>query len=316
MNHYPSYLKQFHGLPVHLFDAEGDGRGRLRPEPASVAWKLSADRHHAFAPLWQRFLDEVRPEEVTALVIGAWWQSWDEHGIDPVLDLLTAEAHRFPRLRALFLADVESEETEISWIRQGHLSRVLRAWPELEEIGVRGAEGLVIEPVRHDRLRTLRIESGGMPAEPVRALAACTFPALRHLELWLGTPDFGGDCEAEDITALLTALGHCPELRHLGVKNSDIQDSVAAAVAQAPVVAGLTSLDLGMGTLGDEGAGALLSGQPLTHLRVLDLRYNFLSDELAQRLRETLEPHGVGLVLTPAPRNRHNPGARYVAVGE
>ncbi|MFE0512154.1 STM4015 family protein [Streptomyces sp. NPDC058964] len=320
MRFHPSHLKRFHNLPVHAFGPAGDDgpgrRPRPRPEPASVAWKVTTDCDQALEPLWRRFLDDVRTQEVTALVIGAWWQEWDEHGIGPVLDLLTADAHRFPRLRALFLADVESEESEISWIRQGDLTRVLRAWPGLEEIGARGADQLVIEPLRHDRLRTLRIESGGLAADPVRALAACEFPALRHLELWLGTAEYGGECAAEEVTALLTALGRCPGLRHLGVKNSDIQDAVAAAVAEAPVVAGLTSLDLSLGTLGDEGGAALLSGQPLTHLRSVDLRHHFMSDELACRLRETLEPHGVELVLTPARRPSYRPEARYVAVGE
>jgi hypothetical protein len=39
-------------------------------------------------------------------------------------------------------------------------------------------------------------------------------------------------------------------------------------------------------------------------------------DALVQRLRETLEPHGVDLVLTPVRRRGHCTGARYVAVGE
>jgi len=54
-------------------------------------------------------------------------------------------------------------------------------------------------------------------------------------------------------------------------------DAVAAAAA-APVVARLETLDLSQGTLGDDGAQALLAGQPLTHLRKLDLSYHFISD--------------------------------------
>ncbi|MER5748909.1 STM4015 family protein [Streptomyces sp. NPDC002088] len=316
MSYYPSHLTRFHGLPVHVFPFATDDRRTPLPEPASVAWKFIADWEEPFEQLWRRFLDEVRTDEVTALVVGAWWGKRDERGIDPVLELLTAEAHRFPRLRAVFLADLESEESEISWIKQGDVTRVLRAWPQLEELGVRGSEDLVIEPLRHDGLRTLRIESGGLAPAPVRALSACEFPALRRLELWLGTTWYGGDCTVEDIEPLLGALGRCPELRHLGLQNSDIQDEIAAAVAAAPVVAGLESLDLSMGALSDEGGAALLSGQPLTHLRSLNLRHHFMSDELVQRVREALEPHGVDLDLTPARRRTHSAEGRYVAVGE
>ncbi|MFE9773262.1 STM4015 family protein [Streptomyces sp. NPDC005931] len=316
MRYYPSHLTRFHDLPVHDFHAPGDGPAPQLPAPASVAWRLTAEWEVPFEQVWSRFLSDVRTEEVTALVVGAWWEEWDEHGINPVLDLLTAEAHRLPRLRALFLADVESEETEISWIRQGDAGRVLRVWPGLRELGLRGAEDLVLEPLRHTELRTLRIESGGLPPAPVRALAACDLPALRRLELWLGTAWYGGDCTAADVRTLVASLGTCPELRHLGLRNSDIQDDIAAVVSAAPVVAGLESLDLSMGVLSDEGGAALLTGQPLTHLRSLDLGHHFMSEEMTDRLREALEPHGVSLTLTPARRRGHRPEQRYVAVGE
>jgi hypothetical protein len=314
----PSHLKQFHGLPVHRFDGpeERQGPGPDLPAPASVAWRLSADWEIPFEERWTAFLDRVCTQEVVALVVGAWWQEWDEHGITGCLDLLTAEAHRFPRLRALFLADVESEEAEISWIGQGDVSRVLRAWPGLYDLGLRGADGLVVEPLRHASLRRLRVESGGLPRDPVRALAACELPALHHLELWLGTSWYGGECTAEDVRALLTAPGHGPGLRHLGLCNSDIQDEIAAEVASAPLVAGLDSLDLSMGTLGDEGATALLSGQPLTHLRALDLGHHFMSEAMTRRVAEELGPHIPDLGLTPVRRRAYGPGERYVAIGE
>ncbi|MER6981275.1 STM4015 family protein [Streptomyces carpinensis] len=339
MSYYPSHLTGFHGLPVHDFtlpDHDGpesggsrpgsreavilepaDGaRGASRPAPGSVAWRLSALwQELPFDVLWRRFLEEVPTEEVTALVVGAWWEEYDEHGIDPVLDVIVAEAHRFPRLRAVFLADVESEETEISWIKQGDVTKLLRAWPRLEELAIRGAEDLVVEPLRHEGLRTLRVECGGLPREVVRALGGCAFPALDRLDLWLGTVWYGGDCAREDVDALLVSLGGLPRLRHLGLRNSDIQDDIAAAVAAAPVVAGLHSLNLSMGALGDDGGGALLAGQPLTHLKSLNLNHHFMSEALTGRLSETLAPHGVDLALAPARRLRHAQG-RYVAVGE
>ncbi len=56
-------------------------------------------------------------------------------------------------------------------------------------------------------------------------------------------------------------------------------------MAAALIVARLEVLSLAMGTLGDEGAEALLSGQPLSHLKILDLRHNFVTEPLAARLR-------------------------------
>lgn len=64
---------------------------------------------------------------------------------------------------------------------------------------------------------------------------------------------------------------------------------MAAALASATVVPQLTSLSLAMGTLSDEGVEALLQGQPLTHLRELDLSFHFIGDEMMLRIWTALE---------------------------
>jgi hypothetical protein len=75
-----------------------------------------------------------------------------------------------------------------------------------------------------------------------------------------------------------------------------------------------------MGVLTDQGAAALLGGQPLTHLKRLDLHYNYLSEEMCDRLRETLEPAGVDLDLDPrdAEQDIEEDGSvwRFVSCGE
>jgi hypothetical protein len=48
---------------------------------------------------------------------------------------------------------------------------------------------------------------------------------------------------------------------------------------------------------GDCAAAALLAGRPLTHLKKLDLHYNFLSEPFRQRIRQALEPAGVEVDL-------------------
>ncbi|WP_409061433.1 STM4015 family protein [Streptomyces sp. SYP-A7185] len=319
MGYRTAHLDWFHGLPVFAFPCEGDGPREALPSPESVAWRFGrtdGDGDITFEQQWQRFLDSVPLHKVRAMVIGRWWQEYEDVGIDAVIESLCAARDRLTGLRALFLADVLSEEFEISWIRLGDLTPLLKAFPLLEKLGVRGGEGLVLEPVHHMALRELRFESGGLPAAPVRALGACEFPALDHLELWLGTSWYGGDTAIEDIAPLLAPGVRMPSLRHLGLQNSDIQDEIAAAVAGASVVPQLDSLALSMGALSDDGAAALLGGQPLTHLRTLDLHHHFLSAPMTQRVRFALEPHGVRVDLRRGRAAAERSEARYVAVGE
>jgi hypothetical protein len=69
--------------------------------------------------------------------------------------------------------------------------------------------------------------------------------------------------------------------------------------------------------LSDAGAAALLAGQPLIHLRRLDLHHHFLTDAMQARLRDELEPFGVEVDLSDAQdASDENAEDRFIAVSE
>ncbi len=330
------HLLESYGLPVFDFPRPG-GSGRSRrsgrksdaaaelPAVDAVAWRISADTYDAeesWPEAFARFAAAVDITRVRGIVVGSWKEAYAD-GPQPVIDTLLDARAKLTALRALFLGDMVSEECEISWINQGDVTPLLAGFPELEEFGVRGGTGLSLQPVTHQRLRSLIVETGGLPADVVRAIAASDLPSLEELELWLGTSEYGADSEISDLAPLLAGT-RLPSLRHLALCNSEIQDEIAAAVAAAPVVAQLETLDLSMGVLTDEGATALLGGQPLTHLKELDLHHNYLSDPLRERLREVLESAGVILDVDPGyaeedqDQDEDEDGEvwRFVAVGE
>ncbi|MGP2439904.1 STM4015 family protein [Streptomyces sp. JW3] len=292
----PDHLRHFHGLPVFDFPEAGDDRP-LPADPGSVAWRLrcgqGAENEDAY-DYWNRFFATAPLDGIRALLIGSPWYGFDGGGLDDSMPMM---AERLTGLEALFLGDVDMEESEVSWIEQSDLTPVLDAFPGLRELGVRGGTDLEFPVVRHEGLRTLRFESGGLPRQVVRNVAASDLPALQYLEMWLGVEDYGGDATVADLRPLL-AGDRLPALRHLGLQNSLFQDDIAAAVAQAPVVARLDTLRLSMGSLGDEGAEALLRGRPLTHLRYVDLHHHYLSDAMMLRVWEALEPAGVRVDLS------------------
>jgi hypothetical protein len=176
------------------------------------------------------------------------------------------------------------------------MTGLLAGFPQLEQFGVRGSEGLALPVRRYENLHSLAVQSEGVDGAVVRAIGASDWPVLEHLELWLGSPESGESFQLADLEPILSGA-RLPRLRHLALCNSVIQDDVAAVVATAPVVARLEVLDLSMGTLGDEGAQALLGGHPLAHLRQLDLHHHYISKPFRQRLRQALEPAGVTLDL-------------------
>lgn len=314
------HLEELYGLPAFTFPRRGETPREL-PQPDAVAWRITSDTYdesEKWAEAFARFCSAVDTTRVRALIVGPWEEAYDRSS-DVVVEALVAERDRLPGLRSLFLGDLVMEEAEISWITQTDVAPLLSAFPALEEFGVRGGQGLEFPALRHDALRTLIVETGGLPVGVVRGVGASDLPALENLDLWLGTSWYGADAEAADLEPILSGA-RLPRLRYLALRNSEIQDEVAAAVASAPIVARLEVLDLSMGTLGDDGATALLAGQPLTHLKKLDLHHNYLSEPLRQRIRETLEAAGVEVDLDPddADWDTEDDGTvnRYVSVGE
>ncbi len=312
------HLTEFYGLPV--FDMpSGEFAAADLPAADSVAWRLSHDwndEHDGIDHVWERLLDSVDTSRVTALILGPWGEEMYDDTLGPELQRVIDAKDRFPALKAFFLADLVGEENEISWIQQVDLSPLLSAYPELEELGARGAHS-AFTPLKHASLRTLRLESGGMAAAVVHGISESELPALERLELWLGSESYGGDTTVADLAPLLSG-SRFPALRHLGLQDSEIQDAIAEAVAHAPVVPMLESLALSMGILTDAGAEALLTGQPLTHLTRLDLHYHFLTDAMMQRLRDALEPAGVRLDLSEQEKPDDDDGRQwhYIAVSE
>ncbi|GAA1398600.1 STM4015 family protein [Kitasatospora putterlickiae] len=313
-----NHIEAFHGLPVFDFVAAVDEGAEL-PEPAAAAWKIAIEfeADQDWVTRWQQFLDRVDVSRVTAVVVGEWSQDGPESFAEPLAAILGA-AERLPALRGLFIGDITYEENEISWIDMVDVSPVLTAFPLLAELVVRGGcdepeEGgtTLFQPVRHEHLRALRFESGGLPGEVPRAVAASELPALERLEFWLGVENYGGTTVLADLEPFLDGA-RFPALRHLGLQNSEFQDGIAAAVAHAPVVPRLESLNLSMGVFTDQGATALLEGQPLTHLKSLDLHHHYLTEAMQQRLRESLP----GVALDLSEPGKPDDQWQYVAVAE
>lgn len=312
-----NHLQELYGLPA--FDFPSDGAKAELPAPASVAWRIAVEAYESedqWEEAFARFAEAVDTTEVRALIAGSWSDSY-ESGPEGVIAAVVEARDRLPALRSLFLGDIIGEECEISWINQGLVNPLLDAFPELLEFGVRGGQELRFTPFRHERLRSLTIETGGLNAEVVRAVGASDLPALEHLDIWLGVGNYGANTEVADLAPILAGT-RLPSLRYLALRNSEIQDEIAISMASAPVVAGLEVLDLSMGTLGDEGAEALLAGQPLTHLKKLDLHHNYLGETMRERVLATLGASGVEVVAEQGDIDwvEEDPDFRYTAVSE
>ncbi|HWS39371.1 MAG TPA: STM4015 family protein [Actinoplanes sp.] len=299
------FLTTFAGLPVVAADDDD-----LPAGPSEVAWRLDMDydaEDGDFRRAFEKLLQRTGPAGPTALIIGDWGDPGQPFPFATLIDA----ADRLTGLRSLFIGEMSYEQQEISWIFQADYRPLLTAFPALERLWIRGDGDLAFSPMRHEGLRELVIQSGGLPTSVLEDLLACDLPHLSRLELWLGVDGYGGDIGVDDLAPILSGRAF-PALTHLGLCNSEIAEELAAAVAAAPVVARLESLALALGVLGDAGAESLLAGQPLTHLTSLDLHHHFMTPAMAQRVVDELPGVAVD-VSDPKDETRHG---RYTVAAE
>lgn len=258
------------------------------------------------------FLASPSSSQTTGLVVGTWQTPYEE-GAGRIVEALVAARNRLPNLTALFIGDITYEECEISWIVQDDLTPLFEAYPQLEYFGARGSSRLRIGPIQHANLKSLVIESGGLPVEIVQQVLASQLPNLEHLELWLGIPDYGGDTTVADLAPLL-AGELFPKLKYLGLRDSEVADDIAKALVNAPILERIEVLDLSLGTLGDEGAEALLTNPAISKLKKLDIHHHYCLPEVVAQLEEL--PITVDASDVQEVDHSDDEEYRYVAVSE
>lgn len=226
-----------------------------------------------------------------SLIIGDWGEAY-ERGSEDVVRALVEHAAAFPNLKSLFIGEMSYEECEISWIVQSNLSPVLEAFPHLRSLTIQGSQQLRLHPLKHEHLEKLVIICGGLPKAVLQDVHQAQLPNLHHLELYIGVDDYGFDGGMEDLLPFVHA-NPFPKLSYLGLKNSSLQDELAIALADAPLVKQLEVLDLSKGELTDRGAEALLGSEVLSGLKLLDLNYHYMSAKMMKRLQDSGIPVNV-----------------------
>jgi len=277
-----SATEQFAGKPVKQWTV-----GSPLPDPTQYAIKLVVEPYEdgpAYPEYFAQFIELSGLETIDTLIIGAWGEAYEENSSLPI-KLLVEHKDKFAALTALFIGDLMLEEAEVSWIQQSDISSVYSAFPRLEQLKIRGGEGLSLGNLSHDRIQSLIIETGGLSKTILEQARLANLPSLTHLELWLGDENYGCDIGADDLRAFLNGLAaQFPKLDYLGLRNYSLADDLAAVISQADIPATLSTLDLSLGALSDKGGESLLASDKFGGLSTLDLHYHFLSDEMMAKL--------------------------------
>jgi hypothetical protein len=261
--------------------------GITDPVGSAYALRSSYDSDDGEADVTEKLaqlLQDPQAVNLEALIIGMWNSPYDISSGN-IINTLVEAKNRLTNLKAVFIGDMTYEDCEISWIQQSDISPILQAYPKLEILQVRGGEGLKFSPpIRHNSLKALIVETGGLGRDTVAQICNLKLPGLEHLELWFGSEDYGGNCWVECLKPILEDIIF-PNLNYVGLRNSMFSDEIADAVVRSTLIDSISVLDLSMGTLGDEGAEVLFGCSAVNNLDILNVDDNYLSEIIIEKLK-------------------------------
>ena len=70
--------------------------------------------------------------------------------------------------------------------------------------------------------------TGGLTKACGKNIATADFPKIKHLEIYYGDDNYGGDCSVKEVKPLLDRTD-LPDLEYLGLKNSMFANDIAKA---------------------------------------------------------------------------------------
>lgn len=272
-------------LPDHLGDVD--------PELATFGWRWGfvdrvsilnerdwMDSSYDVLPLVRRIFEAPVAAFVRELRLGV--IRWMENAED--VPRVLEEVGRLGgarHVRRLVLGDMKDNDCDLAHHPIGPIDAITTYFHDLEVLSLWGTEMDLSSPLALPRLKELTVETCALERQTGAAIVNGALPALERLTLWFGSRNYGGDCTAADLTRLLDGKAF-PKLKHLGLMNAEFSDDLCAALAQAPIVDQLESLDLSLGTMSDAGARSLLDARErFAHLARFDVSDNFLTDESA-----------------------------------
>ncbi|HEY5936672.1 MAG TPA: WGR domain-containing protein [Kofleriaceae bacterium] len=223
-------------------------------------------------------------------------------------DLIAVLAKRAPKtIRKIQIGD---DVDQISWYNVGNLGKLWRVVPRLRLFSIH-AGSFTLGTIELPELVRAVFETGGLSKASAKSIAIAKWPKIEHLDVWFGDDNYGGDASVKDIQPLLDRTD-LKKLRHLGLRNAEFTDKLLEVLPKAKILKQLTTLDLSMGVLTDEGAKLLVKhADAYRHLAELNVSDTYLSKDAVKTLKGVAKK-----IVADDLREDDDPEWRYPAVGE
>lgn len=311
-----SHISDVRGKPVELFDLNETKEIKLDVVYRIASDVYADDENMNWKNHFMQFCNLAKGKDVKELIIGCYEEPFEVPSEEIAAMIMEAVLY-FPNLEYLFFLDIVGEENEISWINNTLVTPLIKVFPKLTYFGVRGGNGLSLSGIEHPNLETLVIQTGGLDRRVIHELVAGKLPKLSHLEIYTGSDNYGANIQVEDLMPIIFGKAF-PNLTYLGLKNSEIADGIAKAVAASPFLEKLEVLDTSLGLLTDEGVEPLLNAPSFAKLKKFDCHHHYLSEKMMKKLENFAKTYGIEIDLTEKQNEDEYKGEvyRYIAISE
>lgn len=199
---------------------------------------------------------------------------------------------------------------DISWTYLNTLEPVYARVPDLEHLEIILGH-MNLGTIDLPKLKHFEVWTGGFTGDNMKSVVAAKWPKLETLLLRFGgSEDYGGTCTVEDVLPLLDGKT-IPNVKHLALANSPFIDALIPQLAKSSLLEQITTLDLSLGEMTDEGANAIVEhAHAFKHLTKLDVHRNYLTADAITALK--------GVVANTEAGGQESPDEdyRYCQIGE
>ncbi|SHJ97457.1 hypothetical protein SAMN02745123_00252 [Desulforamulus aeronauticus DSM 10349] len=288
---------------------------KVKSKRYSLDWEMLEEQKKTMEDLVAEIINDPELTELEELVIGQFTVGYDdEENMDTIIKGLVDNKEKLQHIKSFYFGDMDSEECEVSWITQGNYTPIWGAFPNMEELTIKGANALTLGKISHSRLKSLMLINGGLEKAVLAEIRDADLPALETLVIFLGDDNYGANINKEEIEDFGNNA-KLPALQGLGLVNSYIQDEIVEAILKTSIAKRCEELNFSYGALTDKGAQVIIEAMAgLSELMQIDIEHHYVSRVMQKKVIAAGNQHGINVVFDDQQEAEVYSGETYYSI--
>lgn len=265
---------------------------------------------------YPRSIDDYYDEEVLETIVSdleedsnpkhlsiiTWDSCFECDDNEELLEYLVENHDKYKDIEYFTFGDMDYEVCEISWIEQGNYTEFFKKYNHIKGFSVQGTMTFELPVLDLPNLEILEIEGSGLKEDVLVNLSKSKLPNLKKLNIWFGDSGYGCEVEGENVKAFFETADF-PNLVSLGMCNIEhgVFSDVLKSIFESKYISKIRALDLSKSVSMANDAEFLIENlEKAKELKYIDMYYNYILEETAEKLKAHCEKLGIEIDLSEA----------------